>query len=155
MVIVRIWSHWFDYDNASRKRNTLPSSSMTRPVKSETKEAIRLLILKATQEPESSVSRTVVDAVGALSVYADMGGSLALTPEGEVVHYDFENGAASIPEEKMQKFARVRAAQRFPELRDLAPERPDSAISCPVCSGRGEIRRGMYCGKCVGMGWVD
>ena len=128
---------------------------MTRPVKSETKEAIRLLILKATQEPASSVSRTVADAVGALSVYADMGGSLALTPEGEVIHYDFENGATSIPEEKMQKFARMRAAKCFPELRDLAPESPDNATSCPVCSGRGEILRGIYCGKCVGMGWID
>ena len=54
------------------------------PVKSETKDAIHSLILKAKQEPVSSVNRTVADAVGALSVYADIGGSLALTPEGRL-----------------------------------------------------------------------
>jgi hypothetical protein len=62
------------------------------------REAILLLKLKAAQEPESSVNRTVADALGALSVYADMGGALALTPDGEVIHYDFENGATSIPD---------------------------------------------------------
>jgi hypothetical protein len=125
-------------------------------VSAKVKDAIRLLTLKAAQEPESSVSRTVADAIGALSVYADMSGALALTAEGEVVHYDFENGSTSVPEQKMRIFARVRAAQRFHELRELAPRRPDSATSCPICSGRGEIPDyGMYCGHCSGTGWVD
>ena len=128
--------------------------SMTPPVKTEIKEAIRFLTLKAAQELVSSVNRLVADEVGALAVYADIGGSLALTPEGEVVHYDFENGATSVPDENMQKFARVRAAQRFPELRDLAPEKPDNATSCPMCSGRGEILHSMFCGRCLGTGWV-
>jgi hypothetical protein len=118
------------------------------------RDAIRVLTLKAAQEPESSVNRTVADAIGALSVYADMGGALALTPEGEVVQYDFENGDTSIPDENMQKFALVRAAQRFAELRDLAPRRPDSATTCPMCAGLGVVVHGMYCGKCSGTGWV-
>ena len=128
---------------------------MMSPVRIEIKEAIRLLILEAKQEPLSSVNRAVADAVGALSVYADMGGSLALTPEGKVVRYDFENGATSTPDENMQKLAWVRAAQRFPALADLAPERPDNATTCPMCSGIGEIHPGMVCGRCYGTGWVD
>jgi hypothetical protein len=125
-----------------------------RLVSTEIREAIRVLTLKAAQEPESSVNRTIADALGALLVYADMGGALALTPVGAIVHYDFENGATSIPEEDMQTFALVRAAQRFPELRDLAPRRPDGAVDCPMCAGRGVILDGMYCGKCFGKGWA-
>ena len=146
-------SKWNDYGDARSMRSILRGSVMS-PVSTKIKDAIRLLTLKAAQEPESSVNRTVAAALGALSVYADMGGALALTPEGEVVHYDFENGATTIPDQNMQIFARVRAAQRFPELQELAPQRPDSATSCPICEGRGEIVYGMYCGNCCGTGWV-
>ncbi len=118
------------------------------------KEAIRALTLRAAQEPESSPSKEIADELGALLVYADIGGALALTVEGAVVHYDFESGVTSAPDGNMQTLALVRAAKRFPELRDLAPRRPDTATECSMCFGRGLILDGMYCGKCFGKGWV-
>jgi hypothetical protein len=77
---------------------------------SEIVDSIRELTLRAAQEPKSSVNRTVVDAIGALSVYANVGGALALMPKGEVGRLDFEGGATSTPDENMQAFALVRAA---------------------------------------------
>jgi hypothetical protein len=87
-------------------------------------------------------------------VYVDIGGALALTPNGDVIGYDFETGALSIPEENRQIFALTKAFRRFPELRGLAPSRPNNAVNCPSCGGRGVIPGSIDCEACWGRGWI-
>jgi hypothetical protein len=112
------------------------------------------LIAGVIQTAESSMSKEVAEATGALLVYADMGGALAVTPGGEVVYYDLDRKVTGVPEEKWRIVALRKAAQKFPELRDLAPERPGNAVSCPACAGRGVVLERFDCGACWGAGWV-
>jgi hypothetical protein len=87
-------------------------------------------------------------------VYSDMGGALAITPEGEVLEYDFETRITAVAEGNWRTAGFTRAARRFPELKDLAPLRPSSAVNCPVCGGCGVIVANIGCGTCWGTGWI-
>ena len=127
---------------------------MTSRVSIKTSEAIRRLAAKAAQEPGSSVIKEVAQATGALPVHADMGGALAVTPEGDVIQYDFETGATSAPEGNWRILALAKAARRFSELRELAPPKPNSAVVCPSCGGRGVTLGNADCGACWGTGWT-
>jgi hypothetical protein len=115
---------------------------------------IRELIAGAAQGSEASMSKEVAEAAGALLVYAGMGGALAVTPEGGVVLYDFDERVISAPEEGWQLFALKRAAKKFPELLELAPSRPSAAVNCPSCGGRGVVFDKYGCGDCWGLGWT-
>jgi hypothetical protein len=118
------------------------------------RDAISRLTAEAARESESSAIKEAARATGALPVHTDMSGALALTSNGDVIQYDFETGTTSAPEENWRIAALTKAARRFPELRDLAPPRPNSAVDCPSCSGRGVILGNMDCGTCFGTGWT-
>ena len=110
--------------------------------------------------------RSSVDAMGeiarahrALPVYADMAGSWFLKPNGEVWFQSSERvGSALILEESphWRLVAHLAAAERFPELTELVPSRPDGAEDCADCEGRGRVMNDLVrCGVCYGLGWSE
>ena len=44
------------------------------------------------------------------------------------------------------------AAKKWPELHELIPQRPISAVDCSFCNGVGSID-GALCGSCGALGW--
>lgn len=116
-------------------------------------DAIRRLIAAA-EKSESAVTAEAARATGGLPVHVDMGGALVVTPKGDVVQYDFETRATSVPDNKWRTLALSKAARRFSELKDLAPSRPSNAITCPDCGGSGSIH-GTDCFECLGTGWIE
>jgi hypothetical protein len=114
---------------------------------------IRRMTAMTAQETESSAFRDAARATGALPVHADTGGALAITVDGEVIMYDFETGETTIPEQKWKVLAHVKAARRYPELRELAPRKPADAKNCPSCAGSGILLENADCEMCLGTGW--
>jgi hypothetical protein len=94
-----------------------------------------------------------------LPVYADMGGSLFLKPNGEVWSQDSESANSVLKLEESPHWclvARLAAAERFPELADLVPIRPAGAADCSDCDGRGRVLNDLVrCGVCYGLGWSE
>jgi len=86
-----------------------------------------------------------------LPVYLDMGGSLVLTPQGEVLEYVFETDTiSSVTEPCSLRLAAVAAAQRYPELGVLRPPRGER---CTACHGSGTLHR-VRCAECDGDGYL-
>jgi hypothetical protein len=106
----------------------------------------------------------LVEAVrsnGALPVYADIGGTLLLRPDGEILALD--HGSRTAPQIEADPGWRITAvvvgAEKYPELRRLLPVRPPGTENCQWCEGRGRVRigeidRGPLCGNCYGLGWL-
>jgi hypothetical protein len=89
-------------------------------------------------------------------VYADLGGVLAITADGEVFRFDPEADEVSvIDDERWRKVALARASRRFPELSGLKPSRPLLSTTCPQCDGQGIILGDIECGNCFGVGWLE
>jgi hypothetical protein len=110
--------------------------------------------------------RSSTDSVGetarahrALPVYADIGGSLFLKPNGEVWFQGSESATAALKLEESPHWclvARLAAAERFPELAELVPIRPAGAADCSDCDGRGRVLNDLVrCGVCYGLGWSE
>jgi hypothetical protein len=98
---------------------------------------------------------------GALPIYADMGGTLFLRPDGEILALDHDSpDTPQIEDDPSWKItAVVVGAEKYPELGPLLPARPSGAANCPECEGRGSFRfrnidRDLLCGKCHGLGWL-
>jgi hypothetical protein len=110
---------------------------------------------RAASDDELKVAR----ASNALPVYIDFGGALAFTAEGSVLLYDWGLGQIS-PEndERWIIVAAVAGAEKYPELRAVLPDKPPTAMTCPLCSGRGKRSLtpifGARCEKCFGLGWL-
>jgi len=115
---------------------------------------LRRMIDEARNASVESTLRDVALATDALPVHIDMGGALVVTTEGAVLEYDFEADATSVAPENFRLAALAKAARRFPELQDLAPRRPENAVTCPACAGTGVILGKMDCGTCMSLGWV-
>jgi hypothetical protein len=102
----------------------------------------------------------MVQASRALPVYSDMSGQiLFIREDGEILVYrdNFQPPEVETqPEWRM--IALTQGALKFPELRELLPDRDASARDCPACDGRGRIARGLSylgCWECRGLGWVN
>ena len=95
---------------------------------------------------------------GALPVYSDVGGTLLLTPTGQVLLLG-EDVDLNVPPEAPPDWclvAKIAAVEKFPELSLLLPTRPDAAPNCPVCDGTGRLlEMQARCGTCLGLGWVS
>jgi hypothetical protein len=94
-----------------------------------------------------------------LPVYMDMGGTLAIDPEGRVFSHGHDDPGPPQPEnEDYWRFrALVAAGRLFPELAYLKPAPPQGASSCSACSGTGFVVRSetsYCCGACHSTGWV-
>ena len=96
-----------------------------------------------------------VAAFGALPLYSDVGGCLALRPDGRVVQIVWEKPERSFGDAapNWRWVALVNGAKTYPELRELLPARPAGAPSCANCEGRGALDDGVICGVCFGLGF--
>jgi uncharacterized protein (TIGR02996 family) len=105
--------------------------------------------------------RELARRCAALPIYADMGGTILLRPDGEILVVDDEEELQPLTHRGWRLIGLASAAEFFPELRPLLPPRPFSANSCPQCGGEGVERwwvqgkKGITpCGKCWGQGWL-
>ena len=92
----------------------------------------------------------------ALPVYRDIGGTLFLSPSGEVLSLGQTDENTLRPEKSVEwrTVAAVAAAERYPELSCLLPVRPTSTSDCATCGGSGRVApRNLRCGNCWGLGW--
>ena len=82
-----------------------------------------------------------------------------ISPDGVVLSCD-SNSEQVTPEtdEKWRVIAAVSAVQKYPDLREMLPDKPPTAKSCSMCSGAGKVRlvKEYYaiCGNCSGLGWT-
>ena len=94
----------------------------------------------------------------ALPLYADLGGILFLRPDGEVLVGSGVSGEMLEVETNRawNITLRVIAAEQYPELKPLLPEKPPGASTCTSCDGSGKavVASGhVTCGGCFGLGW--
>lgn len=117
---------------------------------------------EARQEwPTAGWLRELACRFDALPIYADMGGTILLRPDGELLGV-YDDGVPSVLEHRgWRTIGLVSGAEFFPELRPLLPPRPNNAFDCHPCGGRGverwwmEGRKGVTsCSSCWGLGWI-
>ncbi len=122
---------------------------------------IRDLVQEYLGRPEKTDLHSLVQTIGALPVYRDMGGTFFLRPDGEILscEHDQERPPGVEQDVGWRVKALVVAAEKFPELAVLLPDRPFLAKDCRSCEGKGrvavpEIERSFFCEKCHGLGWL-
>lgn len=98
----------------------------------------------------------------ALPLYAGWTGTTYLTASGEFWFRNCEYAPPRIENDlndSSKIVALVVAAERYPQLASLLPKRPDLAIECDACNGRGQITVGsisnIICGQCKALGWRE
>jgi hypothetical protein len=98
----------------------------------------------------------------ALPLYAGWTGTTYLTASGEFWFRNCEYAPPRIENDlndSSKIVALVVATERYPQLARLLPKRPDLAIECDACGGRGQITVGnlsnIICGECSGLGWRE
>jgi hypothetical protein len=106
-----------------------------------------LIEMHRRSHPYGSPAEDVATRFGALVVYSDLGGVLMLCPDGSIMSLGWDDEEPSEPSDGWRILGLAAAAYRFPELAELAPERPATAAPCRACGGPG-------CQACFGMGWV-
>jgi hypothetical protein len=95
---------------------------------------------------------------------------MCLTPAGDVVVNDEEDGPLRPADPAERDFALARAAEQYPDLAYLEPVRPQLAATCNLCCGHGkvtvsqgtvlpwrdghELRSFLYCPACNSLGWT-
>jgi hypothetical protein len=111
--------------------------------------------IAASTDEGLSAMRDAAARTGGLPVYCDLGGCLIITPEGTVVQLEYSfDTVSTVTDPSWLRAARVAAAKTHPELEGL---QPGGARICAACAGTGRIRqaRGLRCGVCYGIGFVD
>jgi hypothetical protein len=94
----------------------------------------------------------------ALPVYSDMGGTLLLRTDGEILFLDGESEGDE-PQVETEPGWRITAvvvgAEEYPQLSPLLPARPSGTEDCEACGGRGRVTDyRLLCGECHGLGWI-
>jgi len=112
-------------------------------------------------QPEVAAAR----AHHALPFWRDIGGCLLLQPNGTILGLEWDNpslvdSVADTPRDrKLVHAARASAAERFPDISGLRPERGPDVKICPSCGGTGRLTRfgeppvNVVC-ECGGLGWI-
>jgi hypothetical protein len=124
-------------------------------------QTIHDLVSRWLEGPDPLGLRPAVLVSGALPVYSDLGGTLFVRPDGEILFLEHD----SPDEPKVERdpawrlSALVSGAEKYPELRPLLPVRGKGARECDACAGRGRVQigeagRGILCGRCRGLGWL-
>ncbi len=125
-------------------------------------EQINILISEyLASDSTSAEMRKVAASTGALPLWSDMGGCIAITPDGTFVYYDWNT--SNISEENnpaWRLLTLVSGSKQYPELRVLLPKKTEDAEHCSMCKGTGylvvkdHVCNNIVCGKCFGLGWV-
>jgi hypothetical protein len=137
----------------SRGPETAPNRSPT------VERIVKALVCAWLDGPDPHDLGPMVRETSALPVYTDMGGTLFIRPDGEILLLCLNsNEAPQIERDPVWRLtAVVAAAEKYPELRVLLPIRDDNAIECQSCGGRGRVsifRSELRCGDCCGLGWL-
>ncbi len=108
-------------------------------------------------------ANTVARRVGALPLYADLGGAAFVRPDGVVLEVEWDTPSEAEPRvapDAARRRALGAGVIEYPWLVSLLPERPPDAVDCGVCKGRRRItisdqsRNWVFCGVCDVKGWV-
>jgi len=106
--------------------------------------------------------RGLAQTLGALPIYADLGGCLLIRPNCELleVEWDDDSEPTNLIEPRERSVALVLGAEKYPELSALLPPRPADVRDCVHCGGKGrihlpEIDAPPLCGPCGARGWID
>lgn len=90
---------------------------------------------------------------GGLPVYCDIGGCLAITPDGEIVEYSLDDERVTpVTDPRLRRLALAAASESYSQLASLKPR--DGVELCQQCRGTGKVLDGIRCGCCEGTGWV-
>jgi hypothetical protein len=128
--------------------------------------AIRDYIAEA-KEASHEMGALTVDAVqiiGALPLWADWNGGVAICPDGELIGFlwDEPQSAEVEADPHLRFLACVAGAEKYPELKALLPKRTALDRGCPSCNGSGVILglkelgidlKNIRC-YCGGAGWL-
>jgi hypothetical protein len=130
---------------------------MTSPrIEASTAAVIRRLSMETMRNDARAEVRDAAHRTGGLPVYADLGGVLVLTGDGEILRFDPETDRVTLVDgEGWRALAFARASRLSSELSHLKPTRPVEAMNCPQCGGAGSVFDGVECGKCFGLGWLQ
>ena len=82
--------------------------------------------------------------------------TLGVCPDGSLIRWDHEDApeaVTAVDDPFLTRWALGVGCSKFPDLRQLLPERPARAVSCNVCGGDGEVGPDLLC-KCGGLGWL-
>ena len=94
----------------------------------------------------------------ALPLLLDMGGCVALRPNGELIQFlwDSPDQVAIEADPKMGHVARAVGSRRYSAISGLAPIRTSTSEVCPTCKGTGVVRPDLPSIVCIcgGLGWV-
>ena len=120
---------------------------------------VRDLIDEWLRGPDPLNLSQMVRTFRALPVYSDLGGTLFIREDGEIL---VSRDSREPPELETQRQWRIVAltqgAAKFPVLAELLPQRADSDEDCISCGGGGRVVVGaadLLCGKCLGLGWTS
>jgi hypothetical protein len=92
---------------------------------------------------------------GAIALMGTIGAIWMLRPDGTLWDADSDSGKplTRLPDGSWT-LAVVWGAERFPWLAELLPPRPQDAVSCSDCAGRGRVgSTPVLCPTCEGLGW--
>lgn len=104
---------------------------------------------------EEGVLGDAARATGGVPVHMDIGGVLVIDRWEAVVSYDPDDGTiARVSDAGWRTLALVKAAEKFPDLRELAPVPPSNAVVCGTCEGSGFLVGDVNCGACLARGWL-
>lgn len=97
--------------------------------------------------PANSVTKQ-----GLLLLHLDGVWVYGISPDGVVLAVDVDDTQQRLETALHAVNAVAQAARKFPELRELLPERPAGAIACSFCEGTGDAGASVAC-VCEGLGW--
>jgi hypothetical protein len=121
-----------------------------------TKAALRRRANEARTSPNPHFREAAALTRG-VPVHADMGGTLVIDLDGDVVAINGEDGSVSKVDDAWRLVALTKAANLFPELAELRPQRPPDANTCAACKGCGAVKlfgHSLDCGVCYSTGWT-
>jgi hypothetical protein len=132
------------------------ASLIDAPVSQATRQAIQIEIHSLEGTGPDGLFE-VARRCNALPVHRDMGGTLFVTPEGDVLVMGLDDSTPEVEHDPNWRLsARVSAAEKYPALGSLLPPRPVGIADCSACGGSGELQIGtvrLGCGYCWGLGW--
>lgn len=93
-----------------------------------------------------------------LPVVYDMGGFLVILMTGQIGWIDITPPHAWKEESdpKIIRMVNFAASEKYPELSSLKPKRPQNALDCTHCAGKGKSDHlsNAYVCACGGLGWL-
>lgn len=116
----------------------------------------------AESTPDPLDLRRIAAEANALPLFTEMGGVYAINISGDIICFPLDN--LELPEEendpRIRNIVLFQGSKKYPGIRDLIPEKPDDARTCPHCQGTGiepfsakHNIDGLVC-YCGGLGWI-